>query len=302
MNTLFGKGEEFKQTLLTKEIGHTIYFFDTIASTNDLAWEKIAIGTPNGTVIVSLQQTKGKGRHGRVWFSPIGGLWFSVIVYPKSLPATYAGQIPLVAGVAIASAIREQESLPITLKWPNDLMLSNKKAGGILAEIRNPLAIQDLYHDHDINTAQGKKQDKDALQNKKSAKEKDKNIKAVVLGIGINANLTQEQLSNNLETPATSLLIESGRDINMASLLPNILLYMENWLIRFEKEGFAPACKAWKELTQMLGKSVTVTTGKENITGIATDMDETGALILKLPSNQLRTIIAGDVTLLSHVP
>lgn len=265
---------EFKQSIATKQLGQVSEFLKVTTSTNDIAWEMFSNGSLHGTLIVAGEQTKGRGRRGRQWISPSGGLWCSLLLYAGSIPRITTGQLPLIAGVATALAIQEftpdNKGVEISLKWPNDLIINNKKFGGILAESRS---------------------------------------NAIVLGIGINCNLKIEDLSYHLQPrrsqqdlrptnilfPATSLLEESKQEVNIGKLLAAILLSIETWLSKVQDEGFQVVISRWKQISRIIGKTVKINTGTQTIEGVVSDLDESGALIVKEPQGTYKTIVAGDV-------
>lgn len=271
MNNISLDQSRFNQMLSTKEFGRTAYFVKTAESTNDMAWEKFIEGAPNGTLIVAEEQTKGRGRQGRRWFSPKGGIWCSIILDTFSIPNAHLGHLPLLAGIAITETIIKNLNLNVTLKWPNDLSVNDKKIGGILAESR-----------------QISKSGENLTNNKN---------RAVVLGIGLNCNIPKENFPNNLRMEPTSIMIEKSHQIDMIKLLAEILLSIENWLCVYLKEGFTVIKSAWKEHSSILGKTVTVNTGSHTFSGKAIDIDDTGALIIEEPTGDTKTVIAGDILL-----
>lgn len=260
--------KEFKQSIATKRLGQVSEFLKVTTSTNDIAWEMFSNGSLHGTLIVAGKQTKGRGRRGRQWISPSGGLWCSLLLHADSIQKITTIQLPLIAGVATAAAIQEfthgNGGVEISLKWPNDLIINNKKFGGILAESRS---------------------------------------NAIVLGIGINCNLKIEALSHrwqnlrptNILFPATSLLEESKQEVNIGKLLAAILLSIETWLSKVQDEGFQVVVSRWKQISRIIGKTVKINTGTQTIEGVVSDLDESGALIVKEPQGTYKTIIAGDV-------
>lgn len=262
---------QFKQILSTKALGQRSYFFETAESTNDLAWEKLVEGAPHGTLIVAKEQTKGRGRHGRRWFSPNGGLWCSIILDTSLIPNIQLGQIPLLIGVAITETLTNNFNLNVTLKWPNDLLVNNKKIAGILSESRQ------ISKSTSSITNNGKR--------------------VVVVGIGLNCNIKKENFSNDLQMEPTSLLIEKHQQIDIIKLLSDILFSIENWFDIYSNEGFAAIKSAWKQYSGILGKTVKIDTGSDIFSGKVIDLDDTGALVIAEPNGNTKTVIAGDILL-----
>ncbi len=178
---------EIKKGLNTKFIGKEIIHKITLDSTQDLAL-KIAERKPEGAVIIAEEQTKGKGRLGREWYSPQGGIWFSLILKPK-IELWNITLLPLAIGLAIADPLTKL-NLDVRLKWPNDLVINNKKVAGILLDV--------------------------------SAEET--KINYIVIGVGINVNIDDDRL---LELNATSIKRELGYEIDRVKLMQDILSSIE---------------------------------------------------------------------------
>jgi BirA family biotin operon repressor/biotin-[acetyl-CoA-carboxylase] ligase len=253
---------KIKENLQTKFIGKTIHHFFEIASTNDLAKEIASIGAQEGTTIIAETQTQGRGRLGREWVSPAGGLWFSIILRPK-LNVKDIPKLTLITSLAVAKTISQLLNLKTKVKWPNDVLIKTKKVCGILTE----------------------------------ANTREKTINFVVIGIGINANIELHSLPPQIRENATSLKQELKREINREQLLQVLLEKMEHYYLMLLKGKFDLILKEWKTLCDFLGSHVEVTTLKEKIEGVAIDIDKNGALIIKLQDGTLRRVLSGDVSL-----
>ena len=116
------------------KIEENLHIFESLPSTNQTLWELIDSGAPAGTVVIATQQTAGKGQWGRSWRSEPGGLYLSVAIAPD-LPISHTAQLTMSGALGIATALRDRQ-IPVGLKWPNDLILQNRKLGGILTEAR----------------------------------------------------------------------------------------------------------------------------------------------------------------------
>lgn len=169
----------------TKIIGKKIVHFETTDSTNLYAKKLVDAGAKEGTVVVSDVQTRGRGRKDRYWSSPKGGLWFSIILYPKISPEK-GMQITMSSSVVIAESIKEITGLNPIIKWPNDLLINGKKVCGVLTEIES----------------------------------KDDEINYAIVGIGINVN---NELEPELNSIATTLKEESKIELSTTDLLKLIL-------------------------------------------------------------------------------
>jgi BirA family biotin operon repressor/biotin-[acetyl-CoA-carboxylase] ligase len=176
---------EFKKNLKTKYLGKDLIYFNSIASTNDTAFKIAKENTSNGTIILAETQTSGRGRGIKKWLSPYGGLWFSIIIKPKIRPLKIS-LITLLTGLSVAETIKKMLNLDAKIKWPNDVLIDNLKVAGILCESE---IIKDI-------------------------------IKYLVIGIGINLNLDEEDLKS-LDVKATSCKIELQNEVNREQFLNN---------------------------------------------------------------------------------
>jgi BirA family biotin operon repressor/biotin-[acetyl-CoA-carboxylase] ligase len=251
---------ELAPHLSSREIGRVIHHYDSVPSTNELAFRLANQGAAHGEVVIADEQTAGKGRLGRSWASPKGvNLYFSVILRPD-LPSYRAPELTLVAAVAAAEAIQSAQ-VPARIKWPNDLMLGNRKLGGILTELSSEL---DRIH-------------------------------FAVLGMGINVNSTPAQFSPEVARVAVSISEVLGKRISRAGLAADLWGRLERWLTVHAEQGFAPVRAAWKEFCGMLGQPVLIQTGQKQLSGIAEDIDEAGALILRDSEGKRERVVSGDV-------
>jgi BirA family biotin operon repressor/biotin-[acetyl-CoA-carboxylase] ligase len=246
--------------LNTHDLGCAIHDFDSVPSTNQVALELAQKGAAHGEVVVAEEQTHGRGRRGRSWASPSGlNLSFSAILRPE-LPAARAPELTLVAAVALAETLRDAgaESL---IKWPNDIQLEGKKCAGILTEL----------------TA-----DQDAIQ-------------FVILGVGVNLNMTRKDFPPELLETAISVREVLGKKIPRALFAAALWTRLESWLDTHQAEGFGPIREVWKRLSSTLGQEVLVKTERQELKGVAEDMDEQGGLLVRTAEGQLERVVAGDV-------
>ncbi len=247
--------------LKTRSIGKDIRLFPEVVSTNTLAMEAASQGAPEGTVIIAETQTGGKGRLGRTWISPRGNLYLSVILRPQ-IPTHKAPLITLVGAVAVATAIRKHCSVQAAIKWPNDILISGKKAAGLLTEM---------------------------------SAEPDR-IRHIALGIGVDVNMDLQELPPDVRMHATTLAAETGANIDRKLLVQQILHDLEHWyriFLRSESE----VLKAWEQLNMTIGRRVTVSGMGEVFEGLAQGIDPEGRLMVALDDNTIRIVAAGDVTI-----
>jgi len=252
---------DIRPGLKTRVIGKAIHLLSEVASTNTLAMEMAANGTPEGTVVIAETQTKGKGRLGRKWISPKGNLYFSVVLRPN-VPMHKAPLITLMGAVAVASAIRTQCGLAAGIKWPNDILISGKKVSGLLTEM---------------------------------SAEQDR-IRHIVLGIGVDVNMEMGELPPEVRSLTTTLAAEAGAKINRIALLQQLLRDLESWYQKFLKND-ADILEEWKKLNVTVGNRVTVSGMGESLVGLAQGVDNEGRLIVRLDDGTIRTVAAGDVTI-----
>ena len=232
---------------------------EKVSSTNDEALRLAEAGAEDGTLVWAREQTGGRGRQGRVWSSPPGNLYLSLVLRPDCAPAE-AAQLGFVAGLALGEAIGSTVPplIEVTYKWPNDLLLNGRKAAGILLESRsNP----------------------------------DGTLDCLILGLG--ANL--EHFPEDTGFPATSLHFEGATEVGVVALLEAFGRYFMSWANRWLDEGFAPVRRAWLHHAHGLGEEIEVRLPSETLKGTFKDLDERGVLLLDLPDGSRREISAGDV-------
>ena len=260
--------EELK-ILVKGDFGKEIIFHESLDSTNTLAMELSEKGVSHGTAVIADRQLKGKGRLGRTWFSPPhGNIYMSVIVRPEIEPKD-AALLTIMSAISCARAIRNSTGIEVKIKWPNDLMVSEKKIGGILTEMKS---------------------DQDR-------------IVFAVIGIGINVNSSLDAFPSDVRAVAASVMEELrakgySQEISRTLIIAAILNELERWFKVLIKGGRIQLINEWKKLSSTLGRKVKVVSGKDTFSGIAEDIDDEGMLILRLPSGGLKKISAGDVIML----
>ena len=253
---------KIKERLQTDLMGREIHHFAEVSSTNDVAKELATNGAEEGTVVISETQTLGRGRLGREWASPEGGIWFSIILRPEVEPKD-ASKLTFVGAVAVARVIREMFNLRAEVKWPNDVLIGGKKVCGILTE----------------TSTKG-----DALN-------------FVVVGVGINANASLNSFPESLRNSLTSLKEELKEEIERERFLRALLEELEHYYTMFMRKNFDLILEEWRNLAGFLGQYVEVLSFDEKITGRAVDVDQNGALIIKLRNGTVKKVMSGDVTI-----
>jgi BirA family biotin operon repressor/biotin-[acetyl-CoA-carboxylase] ligase len=252
-----------KNIAATKKIGHELFFYDSVPSTNMVAMELASQGCPDGTVVISDAQTAGKGRLGRSWSSPPGkNLYMSIVLRPGISPRD-ATALTLLAAVACASVLRRFASIPVSIKWPNDLIVGHRKMGGILTEIKADLD----------------------------------RINYAIVGIGININLTAEEMPQEIKAIATSIFIETGGHFSRSELAGALILNFDKWYRLLLTKGKKVITNEWLTMSSTIGKRIRVTAMNQTFEGVAEGIDDEGLLIVKLHEGTYRKVSAGDITM-----
>ena len=229
-----------------------IYYFPEVNSTMDVARNMAKDDCPHFTVIIAESQTKGRGRLKRKWISEQGGLYFTIVLRPD-MPISLVHMVNFCASLSLAKILQNHFSLNAKVKWPNDVLVDDKKISGLLSEME--------ADDNEINF--------------------------VNIGIGINVNNDPALEESN----ATSVKKLLGKDFLRKTILSLFLDEFENSL---SLSSVNKIMSQWKKYTMTLGKEVRIVTSRETTEGTAIDVDESGALILKLEDGSLKKIIYGD--------
>lgn len=254
--------EEISPYLNTYYIGKQINYFNSIDSTNNEAKKLAASGCSEGTVIISEEQTMGRGRLGRNWVSPkFKGIWMSIVLRPDIDPVNVA-KITQIGAAAVLKAIKEY-GIDAYIKWPNDIVLNNKKVCGILTEMSG-----------EIN-----------------------NVNYVVIGIGINVNIDKEDLPKEVKEVATSLKIEEGRNIKRKTLVASVLNNLEELYDEFVKnEDIKTSIDICRENSILIGKTIRIINRSSVIVAEAIDLSDDGKLIVKYEDGSIHEVISGEVS------
>ena len=250
---------EVKYQLKNQFIGKSIYYHDTLSSTMDIAADLAFNNAAEGTIVIAEGQTKGKGRMGRTWIShKYKGIYFSLIIKPK-IPPHQSPILTLISALVICEALKKELGLQAQIKWPNDILLNNKKIAGILTELN---AETDVVH-------------------------------AIVIGVGINVNND----NRNLPHTASSLKEAVGNTINRLNLLKTILRCFEAEYLAFQKQGVDRILDRWRHFSLTLGKRVklSLNINKPQLVGEAVDIDADGALLIRKDSGLMERVVAGDI-------
>ena len=248
--------EEILSRIRTKIIGREYYYYPILDSTNTYAKRLVKKETLEGTIIVAEEQKYGRGRKSRNWFSPPGGLWFSIILYPR-VPPDYSMIITMGFSVAISEVIKELLKIKSRVKWPNDLLIDNKKVCGILTEIDAEL--DEIHH--------------------------------LIVGVGLNVN---NIIDDSIKDTATSLKLEYGQPISRILLFQRIIEKLDYYYQKIIKGDYGFIREKWFEYSDILGKNIKVFLEDKTISGIVLDVDIKGRLHIETLDGEIE-IVAGDI-------
>ncbi len=248
---------EITRGLNTKFVAKKIHYFDYLASTMDMAMQLGMQAAPGGTLVLAESQTRGRGRLGRSWFSPkYKGIYLSLILRPGISPAS-SPILTLLSAVSICEAIKKVTGLDAQIKWPNDVLIHNKKVAGILTEMNAEVD----------------------------------EVNFVVIGIGLNVNNDKKSLI----AQATSLKEQIGAQVGRILLLQELLRRIENNYFLLEDKGSQVIIDKWRNFSFTLGRRVKVYCQNKHIEGSAVDIDNDGGLLIRKDSGLIQKVSSGDV-------
>jgi BirA family transcriptional regulator, biotin operon repressor / biotin---[acetyl-CoA-carboxylase] ligase len=252
------------ELLKTNRFGKSIYVFNELDSTQDYANALPITESVHGTIVIARKQNVGKGRIGRSWISPEGGLWMSIVIRPD-FSADNIIFTQFIAALAVADAIQQATNIRSRLKWPNDVLINEKKVCGILVDV--------------------------------NLESKDKKI---VMGLGLNANIESSLINNYLTadaTKATTLKEEYGNDIDLVNLTKSIVDRFEYYYNFLSRGKALEIIALWKQNSDIFGRRAIVYDGIEKIMGEVIDIDQDGSLLMKLGDDSIKKITYyGNVT------
>ncbi|UCG36314.1 MAG: biotin--[acetyl-CoA-carboxylase] ligase [Candidatus Bathyarchaeota archaeon] len=251
--------------ILSNISGYKVYYYRTAPSTNDIA-KKIARQTPEDRfVIFSETQSCGRGRRGRHWISPKGGLWFSIVMRPHMDPKDVL-KLTFIASLAVAKTIKALFSVTTEVKWPNDVLVNHKKVCGILTE----------------------------------ASVRKDSVSLAVIGVGVNANIDLQAFPTHLQESATSLRHELGCEVDRMALMERILQDFLRYYSKLRKGLWKQLLNEWKGKASFFGKDIKITGSGGIVEGKALDINEDGALIIEANDGTTKEIVTGDLVVTSR--
>jgi BirA family biotin operon repressor/biotin-[acetyl-CoA-carboxylase] ligase len=248
--------DEIQRGLQTDIIGRDILTYEEVDSTMDVARSMAEKGAREGTCVFAEFQRKGRGRGHRHWLCPRGkGLLLSIILRP-GLPHEKVCFLSGMTAVAVAEAIRAELGLEALIKWPNDVLISNKKTCGILVEAETPKGKGPYF----------------------------------LVGIGLNVNLSNKELPKEVIYPATALFIELGHTINRIAMARALLQQMDKWYGHLKAGDYKAIKEQWTRLSPIIGRRARVEEEGVEYVGRITGLSTAGGVIMELDRGTRKTL------------
>ena len=253
--------EAVESRLDTVWAGHPVIYLAEVASTNQYAKKISEEGAGQGTLVIADFQNQGKGRLGRTWTTPAGtAVAMSLVLRPRLSPLRIP-MVTLVMGLAVTKACRELYSVPVLIKWPNDVVVEGRKLSGILTEMSTEL----------------------------------NRVNYVVIGTGINVNVTE--FPRDLRDKATSVLLETGQAASRSELAACCLARFEEYYEKFlQTEYLSLLMEEYNSLLINRGRTVQVQEPEGNWRGTALGIDREGCLLVEKEEGSVEKVFAGEVS------
>lgn len=253
--------DEVLQGLHLEQIGRPLICLELLDSTNARARQLGEGNGADGTVIIADRQSAGRGRLGRRWESPPGVNLYTSILLRPAIPVQQAPQLTFLTAVSVAEALHQTADLQPQVKWPNDVLVGGKKIAGLLNEMNAET----------------------------------ERIHFVVLGVGVNLNMTADQFPEELNYPATSVLLETGRPVSRSTFARAFLEQFDYHYSEFLVDGFGPIRRRWESLCEIINRRVRVDLSPGQLEGTVVGLEPDGALRLQCDNGKIEHILAGDV-------
>lgn len=253
--------KDIQKHLTTSILGQEISCLDSVDSTNSEA-KRRALEVKDGTIILSEEQTAGRGRQGRSWLSPRGkGIWMSIILKPD-LTAEKVPQITQIAAAALCLVLEKKGILGVEVKWPNDILIDGKKLSGILTEMQS----------------------------------KGDSVDHVILGIGLNTNMTNQDFPEELQNQATSLYMETGISWERPALIADIINSFEPLYKQYVEYGdLSQTLDICRKKSAVIGTSVILHNKGKDQEAEVLDLGPNGELYVRLVNGEILNIVSGEI-------
>lgn len=245
----------------TKIIGKKIKHFESVSSTNDIAWQEAINGSPEGTVICADYQTQGRGRLGRKWLAPKGSSILASVILRPQIEAAESQLVTVIGTLAICDTIENVTGIKTLVRFPNDCVINGRKVAGVLVESRFISGRQDLF----------------------------------ILGVGINVNIRKTEFGV-LSKIATSLNIETGKDISCQLLLKNFIEALDKWYETLHTRDFKRISNAWRDRSYILGKKVVISQNGGTASGVVSEIDPIAGIVLRTEQGMLHGFKGEHIT------
>lgn len=255
---------EVKSGLNTKRLARNVHYFKEIDSTNEYAKTLAKKSFQDGDMVISEMQSQGRGRFNREWVSRTGkGIYMSILLKPE-VSYERITQLTIFVSLAICEALEDYLNTEFEIKWPNDILLNGKKICGILTEISG---------------------------------EVDK-INYVIVGVGININLQKDDFSDNLQSKASSLRIETGSELDRKEVLQKVLTLLDKYYDDYLKGVEMPLIlQKYKSKLNLMKKEVEIKVhNTKPVKGQVVDIGNNGALIVKMKDGIVKEFLSGEVS------
>jgi len=253
---------ELVRTRSTAVVGREVRVLDRVTSTNDLVWQMAEDGAPEGLTVFAHAQTAGRGRFRRRWISPAGkGIWCSILLRPE-VPTARIPLLTIAGALGAADAIREVAGVFAGLRWPNDVVLGDRKVAGVLVEGRSGLDAPPVF----------------------------------VLGVGINVSFHQDEMPEEIGHLATSVEDEAGRAVDGQALAATLLARIDSYYREILADELVTIGAAWRALSSTLNRRVAVREDGKTYTGTVIDIDPVEGLLVRLDRGFVRTFRGEHVT------
>ncbi len=253
--------EQVMAGLPTEIVGQQVLFYPSVGSTNVVARTMAAREADEGLVILADEQTAGRGRHGRRWDAPAGSSILMSILFRPDLPASDVNLLTMIVSLAALDGIAEVTGLEAALKWPNDVVVGDRKVGGLLTE----------------SSFIGSR------------------LEYAVVGLGLNVNFDPADVAN-IPSTASSLMVLLGRPVDRLALVRAILTATD-WRYRALKAGHSPHAE-WSRHLTTIGQRVRVILPVDMVEGVAEGVNRQGSLLVRQDDGTLAEVAAGDVVTL----
>lgn len=250
-----------KGRLKTSVVGKEVVFLEETDSTNDDAFKLALNGVEEGWVVLARNQRRGKGSRGKIWNSPGGqNLYLSVVLRPE-VSSEKASLLTIMAALAVAETVSDYIPKGVTIKWPNDVLVSGRKISGILLEMGTDRNGERFF----------------------------------IVGIGINVNSTKVEMPIEVAEIATSLYLEIGYAVSIKDVLFKLFYRLDHWYLKYNSQEFKEIIERFRALCATIGKRVTVAVDRKVIDGLALGIDGDGFLLVEDAEGIVRKVISGEL-------